>query len=223
MVLDASESMRTADAPGPRWDASTKAVESLVGSLPSGTDVGLVVFGSEVRASRTSRDPGCRDVKTVLPLGLTDAGDVRSALTGLTPKGFTPIGRALEEAAKLLPEGESSLVLVSDGESTCAPDPCETAATIRAAHPKATLSAVGLRTDADSLQCVAERGGGIILTADNAAQLTARLAAAQNKDEATRRLTATQRGDVKIGASLDDVIAANPGFPKTGTTQGANM
>lgn len=151
-------------------------------SLPAGTEFGLVVFGAQTSAKSAGRQAACADVQVVAPLGPADAAEVTAVLDPLTPRGFTPIGTALREGAALLPEADSSLVLVSDGESTCAPDPCETASSIRAAKPDTTISAVGFRTDAESLQCVARDGGGVFVTADNAEQLTARLAAVQNAE-----------------------------------------
>ncbi|GAA3949654.1 hypothetical protein GCM10022231_04030 [Gordonia caeni] len=223
VVLDASDSMNTADAPGPRWAAAKAAAQELVSSLPPDTDFGLVVFGAQVSAKSAGRQAACADVQVVRPLGSADAAEVTEALDGLTPQGFTPIGTALQEGAALLPDTESALVLVSDGESTCAPDPCETAASIRAAKPKTTISAVGFRTDADSLQCVARDGGGVFVTADNAEQLTARLAAVQNAEVADSRLAPTGRGDAKIGDTLDQVAADNEGFPTSGRTEGDRL
>ncbi|GED98986.1 vWA domain-containing protein [Gordonia crocea] len=223
IVLDASESMQTADAPGRRWDAATKAVDTLVHGLPAGTKTGVVVFGAQMPAKRTPPHRACADVKTVLPLGKHDPAGVTAALTGLAPQGFTPIGTALQAAAAMLPDSPASVVLVSDGESTCEPDPCAATAEIRAKNPKVTISAVGLRTDAQSLQCVAGKGGGIFLTADNAAQLSARLRAAQNAPAARTRLNPVKLGNAKIGDSLDEVAGSIQGFPRRGRRDGDHL
>jgi Ca-activated chloride channel family protein len=53
---------------------------------------------------------------------------LRQALRTYRPYGETPIGFALQEAAEDLgDEGRRTVVLVSDGEPTCDPDPCEVA------------------------------------------------------------------------------------------------
>ncbi|GAC56502.1 hypothetical protein GOHSU_08_00300 [Gordonia hirsuta DSM 44140 = NBRC 16056] len=157
VVLDASESMTTDDAPGPRWTAAKTATQALVDSLPAGTRFGLVVFGADTPWQNAPEAQACADVKVVLPLGAVDAAGLAAALDGIVPQGRTPIGTALQQGAQLLPDTESSLVLISDGESNCAPDLCETAESIRTAKPDMRISAVGLRTDAPSLNCVADR------------------------------------------------------------------
>lgn len=221
VVLDASDSMNTADAPGPRIDAAKAAVTALADGLPPKTDFGVVAFGSELPAARTSQNIACTDVKTVLPMGPFNAATLSTALKGVTAQGFTPIANALIETWKQLPtSGPASVVVVSDGESTCAPDPCETAKTLHTQRPDVRISAVGFRTDAASLQCVATEGGGIFITADNAAQLSARLAAAQNSDSAATRLSTTSRGNIALGDTLDDIRKANPGFPSNGSKSG---
>lgn len=220
VVLDASESMLAEDAPGSRWSAATNAVTTLTDALPDGTDVGIVAFGSTMPAKTTPQSRGCTDVEVVVPLGQTDRQSLGPTLADLRPQGFTPIGAALAEAAVMLPVSESSIVVVSDGESTCAPDPCETAARIRAEHPQTTISAIGFKTDAESLECVAERGGGAFLTADNAEQLTARIAVAQNSQAAQNRLGPTRRGDIEIGEDLDGIVAAHEGFSEVSRKDG---
>jgi len=224
VVLDASESMQKDDAPGPRWTAAIRAVDELVGGLPSGTDFSMVLFGADMSAKTTPRARGCTDVRTAIPMSAADQAAVSRALADVTPQGFTPIGTALDKAAEQLPSsGPASVVLVSDGAPTCDPDPCQVAERIRAQHPETAVSAIGFRTDAAALQCVAREGGGVFLTAENAAQLSARLAALQNTKVATERLTPTSRGGVELGKTLDEIRSAEPSFPTTGTAAGDRL
>ncbi|NLG47906.1 VWA domain-containing protein [Gordonia sp. (in: high G+C Gram-positive bacteria)] len=221
VVLDASDSMNTADAPGPRIDAAKRAVTNLADGLPHGTDFGVVVFGSQMPAKTTRQSRACTDVSTPVPLGPLNTAAVSSQLATIRAQGFTPIGNALEMAANQLPpSGPASIVLVSDGEPTCAPDPCVTAKAIHANRPDVTVSAVGFRTDNADLKCVAADGGGLFVTADNAEQLSARLSAAQNSRDAATRLSTDSRGGIAIGDTLDDVRSANPSFPRNGRKDG---
>lgn len=223
VVLDASESMQTADAPGPRIEAARSAVTALADSLPEGTDFGVVAFGSTKPVS-VGPEQACTDVTTAVPLGPLNKAQLRTTLDGLAPQGFTPIGSALQAAADQLPEsGAGSIVLVSDGASTCAPDPCETAARIHQDRPDITISAVGFRTDDSGLECIADEGGGLFVTADNAAQLTARLAAAQNAQVAALRLSPTSRHGIEIGQSLAEIRRSHPDFPASGRTDGKRV
>ncbi|MBD0863507.1 VWA domain-containing protein [Gordonia sp. zg691] len=221
VVLDASDSMNTEDAPGRRLDAARESVIALADGLPDETLFGVVAFGSQLPARSTPAAQGCRDVTTAVAMGPLNTKDLKGDLGELQAQGFTPIAGALEAAFALLPgSGRASVVLVSDGESTCAPPPCETAAALHRARPEVTISAVGFRTDDPSLACVAESGGGLFVTADNAAQLSARLAAAQNAEAAATRLSPTSRAGISIGQSLSDIRQANPTFPSAGRNDG---
>lgn len=224
VVLDASDSMNTADAPGPRIDAAKAAVISLAEGLPAGNEFGVVAFGTQFPATGTSRAIACADVTTPVPVGPLDVATLQTALDPLQAQGFTPIGTALQTAYHELPKNvPGSIVLVSDGESTCDPEPCAVAEQIHRSHPDIRISAVGLRTDAPSLACIAESGGGLFVTADNAAQLSARLGAAQNTEAAAERLSPTSRNGITIGQSLAEIRAANPSFPTEGRARGEQV
>ena len=220
VVLDASDSMNTDDAPGPRIAAARNAVTTLAGGLPEDTEFGVVAFGSTVPATEGAAK-ACTDITTPVPLGKLVKAGLDSTLDGLAARGFTPIGEALRTAAAELPEsGEAAIVLVSDGASTCAPDPCETAAAIRADRPEVTISAVGFRTDDPGLKCIADKGGGIFVTAENAEQLAARLQVAQNAEAVSSRLSTTSRDGIEIGQRIDDVRRTHPDFPSRGRKDG---
>ncbi|MGV9859855.1 vWA domain-containing protein [Gordonia sp. NPDC003425] len=218
IVLDASDSMNTDDAPGPRIDAAKSAVTSLVDSLPGQSEIGVVVFGGTVPSERGPQ-AGCADVETVSQLAPIDAHDPRPKIAGVTAQGWSPVGKALLAASEPLSEAPGSIVLVSDGESNCQPDPCETAQKIRTENPDITISAVGFKTDAAQLKCIAAAGGGVFVTADNTAQLTARLSAVQTADTAASQLSAEGLYGIEIGQSIGDVRAAHADFPSgSGTT-----
>ena len=79
--------------------------------------------------------------------------------------GYTPIGQSLRVAAAQLPkEGQRSIVLVSDGEDTCAPpQPCEVAKELNKQGVDLHVHAIGFRVDAKAraqLACIAQNTGG---------------------------------------------------------------
>src|SRR5688500_6706390 len=128
LLLDSSGSMAEPAGGGQTKIAAAKsALRTVVGSLPPEAQVGLRVFGAKV-FSRD--DPGaCEDSQQVVAPGVDNREELLTAVEGYEPFGETPIPYALEQAAADLgQEGARSIVLVSDGESTCQPDPCETAA-----------------------------------------------------------------------------------------------
>ena len=137
LILDASGSMTTADAPGPRIDAAKKAAQGLVAALPDNATIGLTTYGTGTGSTPAEQTTGCQDVATLIPLGTLDRARFGAEITQLTPSGYTPISLALRRAADQLPANNSAqgIVLVSDGEDTCGTPPCDTAAQLKRAHP----------------------------------------------------------------------------------------
>jgi Ca-activated chloride channel family protein len=181
VVLDASGSMNQADAPGPRIDAAKAAVTSLIDSLPAQTQVGLQVYGTGTGSTDAEQVAGCTDIKTLIPVGPLDAGAIKAQISAVAASGYTPIGNALRAAADALPdEGPRSIVLVSDGEDTCAPPaPCDVANELHQRGIDLVIHTVGFKVDAtarEQLSCVAQATGGTYSDAVDATQLTQALA-----------------------------------------------
>jgi Ca-activated chloride channel family protein len=174
VVLDASGSMTGADpAGGTKMDAAKRAVRTLVDAAPEGARVGLAAYGTGTGNSDAERAQGCQDVTVLQDPGPIDKAGMRAAVDGLTPRGFTPIGRSLQVAAERLPqEGPRSVVLVSDGEDTCAPpEPCEVVRTLAGQGVDLVVHAVGFGVDdvaREQLSCVAQATGGTYTDAPDA-------------------------------------------------------
>ncbi|WP_336922316.1 VWA domain-containing protein [Aquipuribacter sp. SD81] len=178
VVLDSSGSMAEADAGGgqTRMDAAKQAVTELARSTPEGTRLGLRTYGDGV----DSEAPGsCEDTTLRVPVGPVDADAVAAEVADLAPRGDTPIGTALLAAAEdFTGDAAQTVVLVSDGEPTCDPDPCPVAADLAARGIDLRIDVVGFRVDAEArevLQCVADAGGGTYVDAADAAELSAAL------------------------------------------------
>ncbi len=127
LVLDASGSMAAPSSGGEtKIDAAKNALTQVVGSLPDGQAVGLRVYGATVPSQK---EPGaCTDSQLVVPVSTGNRDKLRTAVAGYKPFGETPIGYALQKAGEDLGnQGKRTIVLVSGGEPTCAPDPCEVA------------------------------------------------------------------------------------------------
>lgn len=204
LVMDASGSMEATDGDGRTLlDGAKAALGDVIEALPDGTPTGLLVYGH--RIPNTDEVNGCRDTELIHPVEPLDRDAMRTAIAGFQAKGFTPIGRALEEAAAALPpEGERSIVLVSDGEDTCTPpDPCEVAEQLRADGVDLIINTVGFalgddETARNQLQCVAEAGGGEYRDAADAAELAETLADVSVRDAREADLS----GSVLEGAPL---------------------
>src|SRR5680860_415183 len=181
IILDASGSMARADEDGvPFIDKAKSAVLELVDALPDDIAVGLRVYGH--REPNTDRVRGCQDTELVAPVVRLDREAIRSAVEGVAASGFTPIGLSLQEAASDLPDaGPRTVVLISDGEDTCAPpDPCEVAEDLFGAAIDVRIESIGFLVDSGSaaeqqLRCIAEASGGEYRTVDQADALVGKL------------------------------------------------
>lgn len=223
LILDASGSMTAVDAPGPRIDAAKAAARSLLDALPDDSTLGLQTYGTATGSDPGEKTAGCQDAKILIPVGPVDRTAIRAAIDAITPSGYTPISLALQTAANQLPAGNTptAIVLVSDGEDTCDTPPCDTAAQLKQAHPRLTISTVGFKVDgiaADQLRCIADATGGLFVQAANSSQLAARLLATQNIDEANTSLSSTGFSGVNLGSSIGDIRSKHADFPGvTGT------
>lgn len=181
IILDASGSMSNVDEDGvPFIDKAKAAVLELIDALPDGMQVGLRVYGH--REPNTDPVNGCLDTELVAPVAPLDRDAIGSAVEGLQASGFTPIGLSLQEAAADLPDtGPRAIVLISDGEDTCAPpDPCRVAEELYGSLFDVRIESVGFLVDTGSaaeqqLRCIADVTGGGYATVGQADALVARL------------------------------------------------
>jgi len=223
-ILDASGSMVREAAPGKtRMDVAKQATIDTIESLSSGTDVGLLVFGTGTGNDESERAAGCEDVKTLAPLAAVDVDTLSTALNRVEASGFTPIGPALRQAVSMLPAGEAgSIVLISDGVDTCSPpSSCEVASQLHRDNPLISIHVVAFGVDDDEaaqqqMTCIAGVGGGTSVSASDAAQLTSRLRAAS--DTAGTSLGIRGARGIELGMTLDEVRARVDGA-KVGETE----
>jgi Ca-activated chloride channel homolog len=178
LLLDSSGSMKE-----PAGDGKTKivaartALTQVVGKLPENAQVGLRVYGATV--FKKSQPGACTDTQLTVPIGTGNRPQLLGAISQYKPFGETPIGYSLQQAAKDLgPSGPRTIVLVSDGEATCAPDPCVVAQQIAKQGIDLKIDVVGFRVSAaarSQLQCVARVGRGDYYDADSTIDLEAGL------------------------------------------------
>ena len=226
LVVDSSGSMAEDDAPGLRIDAAKQAATALMSELPEGTEAALVTYGANTDDRPESQAASCEDITVLRSLSPveSDTGDegdgaVQDQIDGLSPGGFTPIGRALKVAADEFAgagiDGEKAIVLISDGEDTCGdPTPCEAAREIKQSQPDVVISTIGFKSDVEELACVSGETGGLYLTADNVDQLVSRVVAAQNAPAGAHALTPTGRSGIELGQHFNDIRSAHSDFPE---------
>lgn len=212
-ILDASGSMVRETSPGvSRMQVAKKATIDTLNGLPSGAQVGILVFGTGTSNDDSQKAAGCTDITTLAPLGLLDTNALTPKVNAINESGFTPIGPALRKAVSMLPAGQAgNIVLVSDGVDTCAPpSSCEVASELHRDNPLLSINVVAFGVDADEaaqqqMTCIGGVGGGTAVSATNAQQLTSRLKAASTTTASATSLSAQGSRGVALGMNLDEV------------------
>jgi len=129
-LVDGSGSMNEAMDGSTKFELSKKMVADYIDSLNrtnSKVETAIRVFGHQSQPS----EKNCTDSKLEVPFGHHTLGEIKSALGGIVPKGWTAITYSMEQAAKdfpVEPSVKNAIVLITDGIETCGGDPC--AATI---------------------------------------------------------------------------------------------
>lgn len=209
LVLDVSGSMRAADIGGmTRMAAAQHAFDEVVDALPPETLLGIRVLGAGYPGN--SKAIGCRDTQQLVPVGHVDRTQAKAAIATLRPTGWTPVGLALRAAARDLGTGDTTrrIVLITDGEDTCAPpDPCEVARELAAQGTHLVVDTLGLTLDdrvRRQLTCIAGATGGTYTAVQSEQQLSGRLTQLVHRADTTYRQTpaAVQGGDRCAGAPL---------------------
>ncbi|MEU0543035.1 VWA domain-containing protein, partial [Nocardia sp. NPDC005978] len=176
IVLDASGSMQRPDRGGTMMDSAKRAVRGFVESAPAESAVGLAVYGAGTGNDEAERAAGCRDVRVLQHPGKLDRGALTGAVDGVQARGWTPMGVSLREAAAALPDsGPRSIVLVSDGDDTCAPpEPCDVARELKQKGVDLVVHSIGFAVDEKAraqLSCMAQVTGGTYADAADGAAL----------------------------------------------------
>ena len=173
IILDSSGSMAGRLGGETKMTAAKRVVKDLIENMPSDTNAGLVVYGA--RSPRAKRD--CADIEVLQPVAPVASATLAAAIDGLQPRGMTPIGASLRQAANALSghAGASTIVLVSDGTENCESDPCQVAQEIRTELGiEVRVQVVGFDVDPGGrtlLECVAQGGGGAYYPAATADEL----------------------------------------------------
>lgn len=180
VLLDTSGSMNEDDGTGTlKLRGAKNAVRDIVQNLSPTT-----VFALRTYPAGGGCDGG-KYVRSPAPLtnvfGDNSADSVLGSVEGITADGSTPTGEALRALADdLTARGytAATIVLVSDGESTCSTPPCDVAKQLVQEGFDVTVPTIGFRTSArgsEELACVAEATGGVYLDAGDSAELAEQL------------------------------------------------
>jgi len=210
-ILDASGSMWGQIEGENKITIAKKVLVDLIGELPDETNVGLIAYGH--------RDKGdCEDIETVVPPGPADKTLLTEKIEAINPKGKTPITGSVTRAFDILRSKESSatVILLSDGLETCGGDPCKTVREAKESGINFVMHVVGFdvsKEDVSQLECAAQAGGGLYMSAGNAGELSDALDTAVELpvDSPAGRLSVKVTADGKLRDSTVNVIDAGSG------------
>ena len=185
-ILDASGSMRGKDKAGAiKMQTAREVMKNLVRTLPDDVQIGLRLYGH--RAPSKPKARSCTDTQLVVPFQRVDRERFSAFLDQIRPRGQTPIGLSLRQVADDFgaQPGRKIVVLITDGEETCSPDPGDSdyppqvVADLQAAGVDLRVNIVGFDIDKqevrDFLRELAGRTGGLFASAEDAASLGAAL------------------------------------------------
>ena len=158
IVLDGSGSMQKEINAVSKIDIVKKTLKSEISKFPKGSDLGLIAYGFQDKSS-------CEDVKDLLPLTPINPNDFSSSLEKVTPKGKTPLYLSLKKAVNelMMTKGESTLLVIADGQDTCGGNPCDLIKDIRNARIKTVVDVIGFGvapSEREQLKCIAQAGAG---------------------------------------------------------------
>ena len=167
IVLDASNSMWGQIEGEAKVLIARRALSGLIDDLDSQDQVGLIAYGHR-------REGDCQDVELIQSLEPLNAPNLKQQINAIDPKGKTPITNAMEAAFAAIKGAESNILLVSDGVETCDADPCAAVKAAKARGQEFKLQVIGFDVDVqarEQLACMAEAGGGRLLTAADSDEL----------------------------------------------------
>lgn len=180
ILLDASGSMAGRVPGGMKMDLAKKSIKKFASSLPEGVNVSLLVYGHKGTSSGKDKKLSCGSIETVYPLGNYNEDSFQQALNRFDPKGWTPLGAAIETAQKDLQQQtgdnvQNIIYVVSDGVETCGGDPVKAAKELHQSDIEAVINIIGFDVDDEgqkALKKVADAGGGSYKSVDTEEDLS---------------------------------------------------
>ena len=185
LILDSSGSMATDIGGGEsRMQVAKRVMKDVIGVIPEreGINVGFRIYGHKGNNTDAGRAESCQSSDLTVPIEGVNKQALNQQVDAAQPVGWTPLGLSLERAGgdfSKPAEGEANaIVMVTDGLETCDADPCAIAKAVHEGETQATIHVVGFALNTQELQtvqCIADNGGGLLLGAGNATELSSAL------------------------------------------------
>jgi Ca-activated chloride channel family protein len=175
--------------------AAKQAFDDVLDAVPEDVRLGIRTLGANYPGK--SKTEGCKDTEQLYPVGQLDRTGAKTAVATLAPTGWTPIGPALRAAGQDLKGGDATrrIVLITDGEDTCAPlDPCAVARELAADGTSLVIDTLGLASTDKmraQLTCIAEATGGTYTSVSHQDELADRTKQLIDRSAADTTVTPT--------------------------------
>ena len=171
-ILDASGSMWERAGGKPRIVIAKETLSNLIEQTPAQIRAGVTVYGHR-------RKGDCSDIEEIVSLKNLDPMAkfrAKERISSINAMGKTPITDSIQQTVDRLKgeEGESTIVLISDGLESCGKNPCALTKKLKSAGINFVMHVVGfglMDHQKKKLACIADAGGGTFFTADNASGL----------------------------------------------------
>lgn len=188
LILDSSGSMaELTNTDEPRIDAAKRVLTDVITQIPDdrpNINVGFRVFGHEGNNTDAGKAESCQSSDLFVPIAGVDKAALQGQVDSFQPVGWTPIALSLQEAVEDFPDENeeitNAIILVTDGLETCQEpqETCDAATELFEGVKGVQVNVVGLGLAQDEiaiLQCIADNGGGALVNAQNATELSAAL------------------------------------------------
>lgn len=209
-IVDFSGSMKKSMAGQTQIDAAKSALFQSLNAVPQDVSVAIRLYGHRVEQS--NKDQSCQDSVLEIPFGSVDVNVIKAKMSGLTPKGYTPIAYSLEQAAKDFPiqdEAQKTIILLSDGEETCGGDPVAVVKKLKAQGIQITINTIGFNVDSvtrQQLEAIAKEGNGQYFNAGNVQELNQVLKDATQKSLVIEKKKSVYGQKVRGGDSYETAV-----------------
>jgi hypothetical protein len=221
LVVDISGSMGDDDGTGRiKIDGAKLALLNFLQQVEPGTPIGLRTYPDQSGGS-------CNTGTVRFPIAARDPATMSAVIRSLQPDGDTPTAEAMRAAANELKAAgytHGTLVIVSDGESTCS-SPCDAAQAIAKSGIDLQTITVGFRISPagqKELQCIANAMNGTYVDASDSAGLKQALARV-SRPTLTVRLTYPSKVVAEVAADPQGLVDVTGEITNTANQQARNV
>ncbi len=220
IVADISGSMNDSIASGVKIEVAKQAILNFIRQVEPGTPVGLWAY--------PTGGASCGNGASVFDVADRDPATMEAVVRSLSADGGTPTAEALLASFESMRDRgyeAGTVVLVSDGESTCDP-PCEAARVLSESGFALQFLGVGFGdiTEAGQgeLDCIAETTDGTSVAAEDQDALQAELDAASTPSLEAELVYPTSVV-AEVGTTADGNIAISVNVENTSRTRARNV